>query len=85
MVDRFDDDDDRYRHSMIRDIPEPFKFFYVEIRFEHPYWRLMVLDKKGPEFLYSRPDVTDHLNEYEEGVAVTIVFTHTNKQIQGPG
>lgn len=60
------DEDEPRRHIPAMDIPEPFKQFHVEIRFDHPYWNTVRCDTYGPTFSNDYPDVDDYLNEYRD-------------------
>lgn len=51
------------------DLPEPFKNFNVEIRFEHPYWDVVTADMGGPSFNNDMPDINDYLNDYRRDFA----------------
>jgi len=55
-----------HRSGYNQDLPEPFQKFYVEIYCDHPYWKTLTADKKGPTFNDSYPSVQDYLNEYQE-------------------
>lgn len=48
------------------DIPEPFGKYYLEIRFEHPYWKEFREDESGPTFSTWDPDVASYLRDYDE-------------------
>lgn len=54
----------RYRHNL----PEPFEKFYVEIRFDHPYWSVMTTERGGPTFNDSYPSSSDYLRDYNNMV-----------------
>ncbi|MEG2420597.1 MAG: DUF4428 domain-containing protein, partial [Oscillospiraceae bacterium] len=65
-IDRLDDDDDDHHHHHNRyvDIPEPFQQFNVELRLDHPYWKVIQCDMSGPVISSSYPDVNDFMNDY---------------------
>ena len=44
--------------------PEPFRNFYVEFNFQHPYWRQMTLDMSGPSFNESYNIEENYLTSY---------------------
>lgn len=46
------------------DIPAPFDKYYLEIQFDHPYWREFRQDEMAPRFSSWDPDVGDYLREY---------------------
>ena len=48
------------------DIPEPFGKYYLEIQFEHPYWKEFREDESGPTFSTWDPDVASYLRDYDE-------------------
>lgn len=50
------------------DILAPFKSFYLELHFEHPYWTVMKCDMDGPQFNNSHPDVNDYLQDYKHSL-----------------
>ena len=62
---RQSDDDNSFRF----DVPEPFKSFNVEIRFNHPYWDVFTADMSGPSFNNSYPDADDYLRDYNRDFA----------------
>lgn len=51
------------------DLPEPFSKFYIEIVLDHPYWKTIKAEKKGPVFSSFTPDANDYLNEYRASAA----------------
>lgn len=61
-------DDDRDFDDRVRffNVPEPFKKFIVEIRFQHPYWGSFTADMSAPSFDNTYPDVSDYLSKYQE-------------------
>lgn len=46
------------------DLPEPFRAFNVELRFDHPYWTVIKCDMDGPRFDSNYPNVDDYINSY---------------------
>ena len=65
LADRLDDGKSNSTYTSTHiDIPEPFKGFLVEIRFEHPYWSVFTADMTGPTFDNDIPDVDDYLRDY---------------------
>lgn len=62
-IDRLDDDAD-CRHSRYVDIPEPFEQFNVELRLDHPYWKVIACDMLGPVISSTYPDVGDYMDDY---------------------
>ncbi|MEG1578435.1 MAG: DUF4428 domain-containing protein [Oscillospiraceae bacterium] len=63
-IDRLDDDDDDCRHNRYVDIPEPFEQFNVELRLDHPYWKVIECDMSGPVISSTYPDVNDYMDDY---------------------
>lgn len=59
-----------YSGNYVQTIPEPFHKFFVEIHCDHPYWKTLTTDKKGPEFSESRPDVDDYMRLYNDDAAL---------------
>ncbi len=72
-------------HTTTIDIPEPFKNFNVEIRFEHPYWDIFTADMSGPTFDNERPDLNEYLHDYEEKVKVMDELAHALMNLAFPG
>ena len=72
-------------HTITIDIPEPFKNFNVEIRFEHPYWDIFTADMSGPTFDNERPDLNEYLHDYEEKVKVMDELAHALMNLAFPG
>ena len=66
------------------DIPEPFKHFNVEIRFDHPYWDVITADKEGPNFNNSYPDGNDYLRDYNASFADMEQLAMVLKQVAFP-
>lgn len=87
MADRLDDDKDDHRPHYHRtfDIPEPFKNFNVEIRFNHPYWRLFTADMSGPTFNNDYPSVDDYLRQYNEKAATMEDLARALMEVAFPG
>ncbi len=50
------------------DVPEPFRAFNVELRFDHPYWTVIKCDMDGPRFNNTNPDVNDYLRSYQRNL-----------------
>lgn len=46
-------------------VPEPFRAFNVELRFDHPYLTVIKCDMDGPRFNNTRPDLNDYLRSYQ--------------------
>lgn len=76
------------------DIPEPFRAFNVELRFDHPYWAVIQCDMDGPRFSSEWPDVSDYLNAYQRSVEEieklaaalrTVAFPEALEQAVGSG
>ena len=44
---------------------EPFRKFYVELRFDHPYWNTMILDMDGPRFTNNATVEDDYRYAYQ--------------------
>ena len=78
-----DDDDNSVRRPVV-DLPEPFRSFNVEIRFEHPYWDVFTADKEGPRFDNDMPDLDDYLDGYKRDFAVIEQLARALKQVAFP-
>lgn len=87
MLDRMDDDkrNNSTRSVHTFDIPEPFKNFNVELRFEHPYWTVFHADMSGPVFDNSYPDVNDYLRDYNNGVQTVEQLARALMELAFPG
>lgn len=81
MADRVDDDNHHHRV----DIPEPFKNFNVEIRFNHPYWTTFTADMSGPTFNNDYPRVDDYLREYNNNVVTMDELARALMEVAFPG
>lgn len=72
IADKMDDDQRDYRdyelNSSYSDIPKPFEKFILEIKCEHPYWRVLTADKNAPGFNNSYPDADEYLRLYRSDV-----------------
>ena len=44
--------------------PEPFQNFYVDLYFDHPYWKEITLDMAGPRFHSESASLEDYLTSY---------------------
>lgn len=44
----------------------PFRHFYVELHFEHPYWKQFRMELDAPSFNSTYPDANDYMREYQE-------------------
>ncbi len=80
-----DDKKPRYHSDPTIDLPEPFKKFMIEIHFDHPYQSVYTVDKKGPEFSYSNPDVNDYLNQYNSDVQLMEELARALMEVAFPG
>ena len=68
-LDRLADKDNSSRSgNRMIDVPEPFQRFNVEIRFQHPYWKVIQCDMNGPTFDMDTPDTYEYLQEYREDI-----------------
>ena len=76
--------DDDNKNSLHFDVPEPFKRFDVEIRFEHPYWDVITADMKGPTFNNDYPDADDYLRDYNRDFATIEQLAVALKQVAFP-
>ena len=74
-----------HNHHRIIDIPEPFKQFLVEIRFDHPYWSIFTADMGGPTFDNTYPDVNDYLRDYQNSAAIMDQLAHALMALAFPG
>ncbi|MGN0166886.1 MAG: SHOCT domain-containing protein [Acetatifactor sp.] len=88
LIDRLDDGQRNnstgtYRQNI--DIPEPFKNFYVEIWFDHPYWEVISADMSGPEFDNDLPDVNSYLNNYNQSAMMMEQLARALMEIAFPG
>jgi len=50
------------------DLPEPFCKFYVELRFDHPYWTVVDFNMDGPRFNNEYPDVEEYIRSYQSKI-----------------
>ena len=66
------------------DIPEPFRAFNIELRFDHPYWGYIECDMKGPEFNNDFPDVNDYLRDYQNDIKELEVLVHALMTVAFP-
>lgn len=46
---------------------EPFRNFYAELYFDHPYWNNKTLEMGGPRFDSKDPNAAKYMSEYREG------------------
>ena len=87
MVDMLDgernNNTNNYRRTI--DIPEPFKKFVVEIRFNHPYWNVYTADMGGPTFNNSFPDAGDYMRVYNDRAAIMEQLARTLMAFAFPG
>ena len=79
------DSQNHYHSTPTMHIPEPFKKFNVEIRFNHPYWKTFKADMDGPTFNTSYPDINDYLLEYQQRVTTIEELARALAQIAFPG
>jgi len=68
LADKDDQDRQNRTYNRIVDVPEPFKSFNIELRFQHPYWSVMRFSMGGPTFDLNTPDVYEYLHEYRENI-----------------
>ena len=80
-----DNNNNNIYHTTTIDIPEPFKNFNVEIRFEHPYWDIFKADMSGPNFDNERPDLNDYLRVYDDRAKVMDELAHALMNLAFPG
>ena len=66
-MERMNGDDNRSYNRTV-DIVEPFKRFYVEITFNHPYWQTLRCDMDGPTFSNERPSISEYLSDYSNSI-----------------
>ena len=85
MADRMDGDRDDHRPHYRPDIPEPFKNFNVELRFNHPYWNFFNADMSGPTFSNEYPSVDDYLRDYNEKVFTMEELARNLMDVAFPG
>ncbi len=67
------------------DIPEPFRMFYVDIYFEHPFWNVYTADMRAPEFDNENPDINDYLNCYNNAVKMMEELARSLMEVAFPG
>jgi len=80
-----DNDCNRYTSShYYENIPEPFEKFTVKIECEHPYWKTLTMEKKGPTFDSSYPRVEDYLQGYRETADLMSRLAHVLKAVAFP-
>ena len=87
IADRLDGDRDHNRPPTRHfDIPEPFKKFFVEIRFKnHPYWHIFNADMGGPVFNNTFPDVNDYLRDYNNSAVIMEQLARALMELAFPG
>lgn len=85
MRERMNNDNNNTYHTTNIDIPEPFKNFNVELRFEHPYWDIFTADMSGPSFDNERPDLNDYLHVYNDRAKVMDELAHAFMNLAFPG
>lgn len=84
--DREDGRTDYHRPSrQFMDLSEPFKEFNVELRFKHPYWKIIQCDMTGPTFSMDRPNINDYLVEYEEDIERVEMLVRALMDVAFPG
>ena len=79
-----DNDNNNTYYTTTINIPEPFKNFNVELRFEHPYWDIFTADMSGPTFDNERPDLNDYLRVYDDRVKVMDELAHAFMNLAFP-
>lgn len=79
-----DKDDNTYRRMPTMDIPEPFKKFNVELRFDHPYWNSFHCDMNGPTFSDTYPDVNDYIRSYQNSVKELEILVDALREVAFP-
>lgn len=84
MRERREGNDNYIRHSY-NDVEEPFEKFLIEIHCEHPYWKLLTMEKKGPTFNDERPYAQDYLREYQEGAEIMGQLARALMEVAFPG
>lgn len=67
------------------DLPEPFERFRIEIEVEHPYWKVIRAEKKGPTFDSFRPDAGNYLHDYWEDVELMERLASCLREVAFPG
>lgn len=82
---RKDGEAPRYYSEETIDLPEPFKKFFIEIQFDHPYWTEYKGDKKGPEFSYSDPSIEGYLELYNSDVQLMADLARSIMEVAFPG
>jgi len=66
-------------------IPEPFRAFNAEFRFDHPYWTVVKCDMDGPRFSNEYPDVNDYINDYKRCIEEIEKLVRALKTVSFPG
>lgn len=69
----------------VHNIPVPFRKFFVEIHFEHPYWPLFTTDRGGTVFNGDTPDVNDYLKNYNQDVQLMEQLARALMELAFPG
>ena len=82
---RMHSDDTRPSYRPPMDIPEPFKAFNVELKFDHPYWTTFRCDMSAPTFNNDFPDIENYLGEYQRDVEVMERLASLLMQVAFPG
>lgn len=87
LLDRLDGDrdNDSYRPEPSFEIPAPFEKFNIEIRFDHPYWKVFTTYMNGPVFDRDVPDTNDYLREYNQSAVIMEQLAKALMEIAFPG
>ena len=80
-----DHDNDSYRPEPSFEIPAPFEKFNIEIRFDHPYWKVFTTYMNGPVFDRDIPDTNDYLREYNQSAVIMEQLAKALMEIAFPG
>ncbi|MBO5278758.1 MAG: SHOCT domain-containing protein [Lachnospiraceae bacterium] len=88
LLDRLDDgklNNSTGTYTRNINIPKPFQQFYVELRFNHPYWDIFTADMDAPSFNTNTPDVNDYLHDYNQSSMIMEQLAEALMEIAFPG
>ncbi len=74
-----------YHSAPSFDAPLPFRYFYIEFTFEHPYWKEYRKKVGAPDFSTSDPSIDSYLREYKSKTDELHKFATNLMQIISPG
>lgn len=66
------------------DVPEPFQAFRMELRLDHPYWKVIKFDMNGPQFDSNSPDINHYIRSYRSSIKEIEKLAAAFKQLAFP-